>query len=137
MGMGDLYAGGDAGIGNNLFAAISADLTILLLNDGLAFVVTRHSMTPPSRDIYGTPQDTPTTFNASLLLVDQEMKEKPTELGGKRYEVLTFLGQPGTLLESDIVAYNGHTYDVFAVASSVLNATVQCDSYQAQREVDV
>ena len=134
MGLGQLSQLGH--LGDNPFLNISVDLSDLLTIHGVVFAVTRHS-TSATRDIYGEPQDHPAPFNATLLLVEQDMKEKPTEAGGKRQEVLTLIGQPGTLLENDILAHSGHNYDVYSVFKSTLDSSVQCDVYQATREVDV
>ena len=57
--------------------------------------------------------------------------------GGKRNEVLTFVGEPGTLLENDIVSCNGHEYDVRNVGRTTANSVVAAETYLAVREVDI
>lgn len=123
-------------LGNAPFAALGVNLGILLDIHGLTLSVTRHDASAPS-DIYGEPQDTPEPFSVRLLLVEQELKEEPTIAGGKRCEELVFLGQPGTLLENDIVAYDDHNYDVRHVGRTTAASALVAEVYLAVREVDV
>ena len=123
-------------IGGNPFAGLGIDIGILLALHGITVQVTRHDTEGPS-DIYGEPLDKPTPWAATLLLVKQEMKEVETEAGGKRNEVLTFVGEPGTLLENDILAYGGHEYDVRNVGRTTANSVVAAEAYVAVREVDI
>ena len=130
-------SGGNLGpIGGNPFAGIGIDISILLALHGIAVQVTRHNTEGPS-DIYGEPLDKPTPWAATLLLVKQELKEADTLAGGKRNEVLTFVGEPGTLLENDIVSCNGHEYDVRNVGRTTANSVVAAETYLAVREVDI
>ena len=123
-------------LGQNPFGGMGVDLSILLDQHGVTVQSTRHN-TEGMSDIYGEPLDKPASFAATLLLVKQELKEVETLAGGKRHEVLTFLSQPGTLLENDIVAYGGHNYDVRHVGRTTANSSIVAEAYAAVREVDI
>ena len=124
-------------IGGNPFAMFGVDLDVLLALHGVDVTVTRHNTTGTS-DIYAEPQDDPDRFTARLLMAKpDDLKEIETLAGGKRNEIVIFLGQPGTLLENDIVAYGGHDYDVRQVDRTVANSAIVSESYVAVREVDM
>jgi hypothetical protein len=123
-------------IGSDLISSLSVNIDLLLTLHGVTMNGTRHN-TSAASNIYGEPQDTPTQFTAVVLIVKQELEEEETMAGGKRKEVLTLMGQPGTLLENDIVAYSGHNYAVRHVGRSTVQSAVAAEVYIAVREVDV
>ncbi len=134
MGIG---SGGNIGsMGANPFSFLAVDLEVLLSIHGLTMTVTRLNQSS-LRDIYGQPTGPPITFSATLLVVEQTLKEVATVAGGKAQEQLWMVGQPGTLLENDVVAFNGHNYDVQMVTPNSVDGGFAADTYMGVREVDV
>jgi hypothetical protein len=123
-------------LGDDPFAALGVGIDLLLQLHGITVSVTRHDTTGAS-DIYGEPLDTPTPFDAVVLLVKHELQEGATEAGGKQNEMLTLVGAPGTLLANDVVAYGGHLYDVRSVGKTVAQSAIVAEVYTAVSEVDV
>lgn len=126
-------------IGDNIFGAVSFDLSILLKMHGVPIPVTRYdqSATASQRDIYGNPNEAPNNFTTQLLFGGIELDEQETIGGGKAKEVLIMIGQPGTIKENDILSYNDHNYDVRHVGKAVMGGLDALEAYTATREVDM
>jgi hypothetical protein len=128
--------GGIGHIGDSAFGLVGIDIGLLLDLHGITVQVMRYAA-DPARDIYGEPLDAVASTSAKVLLARQEMKEDATMAGGKRNEMLTLVGLPGTLLENDMVAYGGHKFDVRNVGKTTAQSVVVAEVYVAVREVDV
>jgi hypothetical protein len=126
-------------IGDNPFGDVSFDLNVLLQLHGITISITRLNQSAPAaqRDIYGASDQEPTVFSAKLLFIGLELDEQETIAGGKTKEVLHMVGQPGTALENDIIAYNGHSYDVRFLGTAVMGGLDSLETYTAMREVDI
>ena len=126
-------------IGDNPFGDVSFDLNILLELHGITVTVTRLNQSAPEtqRDIYGLSDQPPTVFSAKMLFIGLELDEQETIGGGKTKEILHMIGQPGTALENDIIAYNGHNYDVRFLGTAIMGGLDSLETYTAMREVDL
>lgn len=122
-------------IGDNAFNNPTTHLDTLLKLHGLT--VTAEIIDNSIIDIYGTPQNSPTTKQVTLIFTGTEIKEDETIGGGKTKELLYMFGAPGTVAENNIVCYNNHKYDVRVVGPSYIGGINQLESYIAVREVDI
>jgi hypothetical protein len=125
-------------IGDNPFGDVSFDLNILLQLHGITVTITRlnKSSTAANRDIYGNSDQSPLVFTAKMLFIGLELDEQETIGGGKTKEVLHMIGQPGTAIENDIIAYNGHSYDIRFLGTAIMGGSDSLETYTAMREVD-
>ncbi|MHB1651665.1 MAG: hypothetical protein ACYCVD_04200 [Desulfitobacteriaceae bacterium] len=116
-------------LGDNRFNGVGANLSTLLGQHGVTVTVTRYidaQMT--TRNIFGTPQGyTPTTFTASVLVVDEYLDDKDVEAGSKTKEKTDFYCTPGTLIEHDEVTYDGHTFKIEQITNAPMGGQIRLE----------
>lgn len=135
MGLG---CGGDIGCLGRDYDTLNMSGVFLLLDaEAINVSVVRCNLAQAQgdSDIHGRPNVLIAPITVQVLVTKQELKETETEAGGKRNEVITFLGRPGTLLENDAVTYGANVYDIRNVFKTNVQGVAVLEKYEGWREV--